>query len=64
MRLKEIKKIPRYFPFSLKIAGKEKIEEKVEFFFPKRLGENLEKNTDIFPREEKVYYYIIYNFGV
>ena len=35
MRIKEIKKFPRYFPFSLKISRKEKIGEKIEIFFLK-----------------------------
>ena len=54
MRVETLRKFPRYFPFSLKITGKEKIGEKVEIFFPERSRENFEK-LPIFSRGKKKY---------
>jgi hypothetical protein len=54
VRFKEVKEISRYFPFSLKITGKEKIGEKVEIFFLEKSRENYEK-LPIFSRVKKKY---------
>jgi hypothetical protein len=54
MRAETLGKFPRYFPFSFKITGKEKIGEKVEIFFPERSRENFEK-LPIFSRGKKKY---------
>ena len=54
MRVEALGKFSRYFPFFLKITGKEKIEEKVEIFFSERSRENFEK-MPIFSRGKKKY---------
>ena len=54
MRVEALGKFSRYFPFSFKITGKEKIEEKVEIFFSERSRENFEK-MPIFSRGKKKY---------
>ena len=50
MRLKEVRE------------RKEKVE-KIYFETERKKSSKCKQNTDFFPREEKVYYYIIYIFG-